>query len=264
MRLPLPAIRALATLVTFASLNALLPARSLAQAPAAAKGVSLPAPGQYVTRGSWAGLDIDAQGRFTLESISGRGLHQCHLEGRIEVRREVRIEGRSEGHRARLAEGCVVAFDPTADGIDVRDASPRAGACHIYCGANGGFEGEYFRPRPACSDKALDQARARATADYRAGRLGAAEARLKQSLAACRRFITLDRAYGLLNDLALAQHRAGRSAECLATLRPVMPDLVADPEAALAGMRREDDEEEYRYLRTQAQMRFNWKLCGGS
>lgn len=250
MRLLLPATRALAVLAF------LLPMWALAQAPAAAQGAPLPPPGQYVTRGSWAGLDIDAQGRFTLESISGRGLHQCHLEGRI--------ESRSEGHRARLAEGCVVAFDPTADGLGVRDASPRAGACHAYCGANGGFEGEYFRPRPACSDAALDQARARATADDRAGRFAAAEARLKQSLAACRRFITLDRAYGLLNDLALSQHRAGRSADCMATLRPVMPDLVADPEAALAGLRREDEEEEYRYLRTQAQMRFNWKLCGGS
>ena len=251
MRHPLPATRALAALGALAALFFLLPAWAQAQAPAAAKGAPLPPPGQYITRGSWAGLDIDARGRFTLESISGHGLHQCHLEGRI------------VGRRAVLAEGCVVAFDPTADGLGVRDASPRVGACHAYCGANGGFEGEYFRPRPACSDTALDQARARATADYRAGRFAAAEARLKQSLATCRRFIALDREYGLLNDLALAQHRAGRSADCLATLQPVMPDLVADPEAALAGMRREEDEEEYRYLRTQAQMRFNWKLCGG-
>ncbi len=219
----------------------------------AAPALSTPAPdpGRYITRGAWAGLDLDAKGHFTLESISGRAMQQCHLEGRI------------VGHRATLDEGCVVAFDRTPDGLRVRDASPKQGACLAFCGANASFEAEYFKPQPACSDTALGRERARATADFQARRFEAAEARLKRVLTACGRFVTGDREYGLLNDLALTQHRAGRSADCLATLRPVMPDLVEDPEAALASINRQENEQEYRYLCTQVQIRFNWRLCGG-
>ncbi len=118
-----------------AALTGLLQAAAVAQ-PATPSATQAPAPGRYITRGAWGQLVVDAKGRFNLNSATGHAHNMCSLEGRI------------VGRRAIMDKGCIVAFEPTADGVNVRDASPKENACLWYCGGNSYFEGEYLRTSP--------------------------------------------------------------------------------------------------------------------
>ncbi|HEX2546369.1 MAG TPA: hypothetical protein VHL79_15925 [Ramlibacter sp.] len=186
--------------------------------PASALAQQQPAAGTYVTTGGWGTLKIEPDGAFTLETLGANG-HSCGLDGRI-------VRG-----RATLEDNCVLRFDRKAAAIHVAPLSATdtaRQACRAFCGARAHFEGDYHPRPPACADDAVQAERARFLVDYRARRYPDAAARLEQVLARCGRSLWWMTDAEVRNDLALAQHRAGRAAACAATLKPLDRLLAGD------------------------------------
>lgn len=218
-----------------ASLALLMPAAAFAQQPA---------PGRYVTGGGWGSLAIQPNGDFSLEA-SGVNGHMCRLEGRI------------AGGKAALEEGCVVNFDVQGDVIRVTagHSNGNESACRIYCGMRASFEGSYGPEPAACRTEAIKAQRESFLGEYKARRYPVAAGRLERLLDACGNYLGWMEEAEVRNDLALAQHRAGRTPACLATLKPL--------ERLFQYVERYPPVEREWADGMLPKIKFNWDLCGG-
>jgi len=213
-----------------------------------------PSPGEYIAERGAGVLTIGTQARhgmpFLLHSYAANG-HGCSLDGRI-VRGVATLGGFSAGEGGEVA--CIVRFDRLGKGVTVSANQ----SCRAYCGSRAWFEGAYLRPAPGCGEAERKAARSRFKRLYDAKRDGEAVKAIAPLIARCQSTLRREEDARLRNDLAIAQYRLGRPADCVATLRPYVD---------LAAMSDDEIREEYppvdedTWLSIARATRFNQALC---
>ena len=209
-------------------------------------------PGEYLTRGGWGQLLVEADTRgqisFSISATGGNG-HQCELAGEIRDRVALlAVEGKDEP--------CAVKFSPGSEGIAV--APQNLDVCHSFCGARASFEGFYFRPAKGCTTSEVTNRREEFKRLYDKKAYANAKATLHPLLHDCRRTLhQWDKAW-IRNDLAITQYRLGDLASCRETLRPLTADARA-PEAKLLEGFSPVDGDSYRPILKAT--RTNLRLC---
>lgn len=206
---------------------------------------STPPEGRYVTNeASWGTLEIQARGKFRIETIGANG-HVCELDGLI-------TNGKSKLQKS----ACKLSFK--ADGKDVNVILNDHSACRDFCGMRASFEGLYRKPPPLCMHESIEESRRKFKKEYLAKNYSAALAELYPVATQCKQFLYWIDSGRVLNDLALTQFKLGDRAACIRTLK----DLATD--AAMS-----DDEVKGNFPPTDADMylpvvratRTNLKLC---
>jgi len=221
-----------------------------APAPSRAGDGNAPQAGEYLTEKGWGRLLLEnTQGamKFSLESTTGEDM--CELDGTLDGRQGI---ARSEDG----GDTCTVAFTPTAQGIEVKAATPAE--CKDFCGYNGGFQAEYLRVPDGCGRDALDRTRTTFKRLYDSRNYKAALATLAPALDTCLPTLEWREEGGIRNDLAIAQYKNGLYAQCLATLEPYAEDARKDDDAVTEGwtpMLADD------YLSIVRAARTNLRLC---
>lgn len=166
-----------------------------------------PSPGIYVRKGGGGDLVVQAGGKFHIQTVGANG-HTCELEGTI------------TNGRARMANSaCAVDFTPAGQRVGVDTAT--AEACRDFCGMRAWFGGDYLRPTPGCTDKAIAASRRNFKRAYDAKDYRLALTTLAPVLQDCDEVLTGVTKGWLRNDLALAQLRSGDAAACRQTLAPL-------------------------------------------
>ncbi len=205
-----------------------------------------PMAGTYIRKGGGGDLVVQANGQFRIKTL-GSNRHTCGLAGTI------------VGGYAKLAgTACVVSFTPIGHRVEV--VASDGDACKGFCGAMAWFGGDYLRPTPACTDKAIAASRQKFKRAYDAKDYALAQATLAPVLAQCDATLTGVHMGWIRNDLALAQLRAGDAAACRQTLAP----LAAEADKS-------DQELSETYARADAEVvmpmlhaaRTNLRLCRG-
>lgn len=198
---------------------------------AGAQRPSAPLPGEYLTEGAAARLDIvdakDGRLQFTLESISGQ--QQCRLAGIIGKGQSTAVVGPEPG-------ACVVGFQRRRGGVDVTQVS---GDCQRYCPASATFIGVYLRPGEGCTAEGRQRTQAEYRRRFERDDVSGARDRLLWLLERCGRTLTRAEAGQVRNDLAAAYLRLKDRAACRKVLAPYRTDaarsdaqLRADPASA--------------------------------
>lgn len=166
-----------------------------------------PAPGTYVRKGGGGDLVVRADGKFHIQTLGSNG-HTCELDGTI------------TNGRARLADAaCAVDFSPAGQRVAVDTAT--AEACQNFCGMRAWFGGDYLRPTPGCTDKAIAASRRNFKRAYDGKDYRLALTTLAPVLQDCDEVLTGVAKGWIRNDLALAQLRSGDAAACRKTLAPL-------------------------------------------
>lgn len=188
---------------------------AFAQQPVAQQPVA----GMYITEGGWGTLDVRRNGAFALETLGVNG-HSCSIEGTM-------VQG-----RAAVKPGCTLVFGRRGQAIQLTtDSAPgEENGCQSFCSMRANFETTYHPEPPACRPAVLQKERAAYLEDVKAARFRPAAARLEKLVGACGRWLWWMTAAEIRNDLAVAQHRAGRSKDCLATYAPLEDLLGPNPQ----------------------------------
>ncbi|WP_369940672.1 hypothetical protein [Xanthomonas medicagonis] len=215
-----------------------------------ASGGKAPQAGEYITKKGWGRLLLqNTQGpmKFSLESTSGEDM--CELGGTLDGTKG--IAKSDDG-----SDACKVIFTPTAQGIEVKAATPAE--CRDFCGYNGSFQAEYLHVPEGCGRDALDRTRTTFKRLYDSRDYKAALATLAPALDKCQPTLEWREEGGMRNDLAITQYRNGLYAQCLATLAPYAEDARKDDNAVTEGwtpMLADD------YLSIVRAARTNLRLC---
>ena len=209
-------------------------------------------PGIYITEGGWGDLTIkmrkDGIPSFTIFALGGNA-HMCSLEGEIRDGSATLTES---------GEACVIRFDPK--GAMIKVSSETYEPCHYYCGMRAYFEGEYFKPSPACLPKAIQKSRRDFKRLYDRKAYAEAVALLEPVLAECSRTMTwLDKGW-IRNDLAIAYHRMKRDDLCLSLLKGFEADAAKTDEQIREEYPPADADSYWPVLNA---ARVNLKLCRG-
>ncbi len=209
-------------------------------------------PGIYITEGGWGDLTIkqgkDGMLSFTIFALGGNA-HMCSLEGVIRNGSATLTES---------GEACVIRFDPKGAAIKV--SSETYEPCHYYCGMRAYFEGEYFKPAPACLPRAIRKSRRDFKVLYDRKAYAEAVALLEPVLTECAKTMTwLDRGW-IQNDLALAYHRMKRDDICLSLLKGFEADAAKTDEQIREEYPPADADTYWPILNA---ARTNLKLCRG-
>lgn len=167
-----------------------------------------PKPGTYVRAGA-SGTLVLQKGKFRIDS-TGANAHVCSVSGTWSGEKGL---ANDEGERCDI--GLV------AKGDDVEVTAPTTDACRSYCGARASFDGTFFTPPKGCAAADVKKTRASFKALYDQKQYPEALAALAPLLTTCERVLDRFDVMWIRNDLALTQHKAGRDAECLATLEPL-------------------------------------------
>nr|WP_315464015.1 hypothetical protein [uncultured Rhodoferax sp.] len=164
-------------------------------------------PGGYVYQGGSGELQIQSDGRFSIDTVGGNA-HTCQLEGML------------EGPHGRLPDSaCRLTFSHQGSRIRVHDNGHPD--CRIYCGARALFTGVYRRPSPACTNHGMAATRQAFKVLLEQEKFAAAAQTLSPLLRDCAASLHRLDAGWVRNDLAQAQLRNGDAAACLQTLRPL-------------------------------------------
>ena len=203
------------------------------------------APGNYITPGGAFSLQI-TPGAFEI-SGAGQSGATCMMDGLLKG---------NTGRAADAGKTCIVKFTKHADGVQVK-AQTRA-ICARFCGAEATVEGLYIRPAPGCADKERERTQKTVEAATKAKDDAKIESLLATQLESCAKTLSWLDTISTRTDLAAAQMRQGRKADCLKTLQP----HVADADAS------EDKLQEkytsfdlYRYEPTLKELRDTLKQC---
>lgn len=188
-------------------LPALLAAILASHIGLASAQISTPSPGTYVRQGGGGDLVVRADGKFNIQTVGANG-HTCGLEGTI-----------ANGQARMANSACTVDF--TSVGQRVTVATSTVDACRDFCGMRAWFGGDYLRPTPGCTDKAIAASRRNFKRAYDAKDYRLALTTLAPVLQDCDAVLTGVTKGWLRNDLALAQLRAGDAAACRQTLAPL-------------------------------------------
>jgi hypothetical protein len=114
---------------------------------------------------------------------------------------------------------CAVDFTPAGQRVGVDTAT--AEACRDFCGMRAWFGGDYLRPTPGCTDRAIATTRRHFKRAYDAKDYRLALTTLAPVLQDCDEVLTGVTKGWIRNDLALAQLRSGDAAACRQTLAPL-------------------------------------------
>jgi hypothetical protein len=203
-----------------------------------------PAPGRYLAAGGWGHMVLKASGEAEMATVGANG-HTCELSGKL------------EGWTIR-ARDCVVELKRLPNGL--RATSADDDACREFCGARAGLEGDYLIPPKGCDDAERAAARRDFKRLYDAKLYTDALAKLEPVRMRCKDQIGWLENDWLINDIALAQFRAGDAKACLTTLRPLAQD-AAKSDDDLADQYPPSDFTRVAPVIKAA--RTNLKLCGG-
>ncbi|HMN71277.1 MAG TPA: hypothetical protein PKA55_05350 [Rhodoblastus sp.] len=173
--------------------------------------------GEYATRGGAFTLQI-TPGAFEILGAGANG-DTCTIDG---------TRKGATGRAADAGKTCVVTFAARPDGVEVKTQT-RA-ICARFCGAEATIEGVYLKVAAGCSDKARDRTQKAVDAATRAKDDAKVEALLAQQLEVCAKTLPWLDGVGARTDLAAAQMRQGRKADCLKTLEPLIGDADASDE----------------------------------
>lgn len=176
----------------------------------------------------------------------GENGHTCTVSGTALAGR-MTLDGVPDPCRISLAhrDGTV-----TVEGSDVcRDS---------YCGARAHFTGDYRTPIPGCAPREIAAARTKYLALHASKRHAEAADVLAPVVDKCVSTLVFPDVYWIRNDLAVAQGKAGRKADCRATLEPLRPLTAITDKALREGNTPFDGEVMVAVARA---TRFNLKLC---
>jgi hypothetical protein len=151
---------------------------------------------------------------------------------------------------------CEVSFTPKGDELEV-DA-PFTDECRTYCGARATFTGTFLIPPKGCGFREVKKTRGAFKALFDKKQYAEAVALLTTLQTTCSRVLDRFEAMWIRNDLALAQHKAGDDAACLATLEPLAEYRDAPPDEPV-GYEPTFSEE---FGRIAKATRTNARLCG--
>ena len=220
-----------------------------------AQMVAQPASGEYIGNAGMATLNVSPgpgeARKFTLEATGGNG-HQCSLDGLIR-KGEARMPDSADDKKP-----CIVTFAPAAGGKLIV-GEKHEGACRYYCGVRAQFDGAYELPSPACTRAAVAQTRKRFKTEYDKKAYAQARDLLLPVAQQCANVMSEVSINWIANDLALAQHRAGDSAACKATLQGLV-ELANTPDATIKTDYPPSDAEDW--LKLARATRTNLGLCG--
>lgn len=201
--------------------------------------------GQYATKGGAFTLHI-TPGAFEISGVGQNGA-TCT------------IDGTRNGATGRATDGgktCIVKFTARPDGVEVK--AQTSAVCARFCGAEATIEGVYLKPAPGCSEKERERTAKAVEAAGKAKDDAKIETLLAQQIDACAAFLPWLDAVGARTDLAAAQMRQGRKADCLKTLAP----LVEDADAGEDKLREKySDFDLYRYEGSLKDLRDTLKQC---
>ena len=221
------------------------PALALSLLLAATAAQAQIAPGNYITPGGAFSLQI-TPGAFEI-SGAGQSGAACMMDGLLKG---------DTGRAADAGKTCIIKFTKRAEGVEVK-ARTRA-ICARFCGAEATVEGLYIRPAPGCADKERERTQKTVEAATKAKDDAKIESLLATQLESCAKTLSWLDTISTRTDLAAAQMRQGRKADCLKTLQP----HVADADAS------EDKLQEkytsfdlYRYEPTLKELRDTLKQC---
>ena len=190
------------------------PALALSLLLAATAAHAQIAPGNYITPGGSFSLQI-TPGAFEI-SGAGQSGATCMMDGLLKG---------NTGRAADAGKTCIVKFTKHADGVQVK-AQTRA-ICARFCGAEATVEGLYIRPAPGCADKERERTQKAVEAATQAKDDAKIESLLAKQLEACAKTLSWLDTISTRTDLAAAQMRQNRKADCLKTLQPHVEDADA-------------------------------------
>ena len=190
------------------------PALALSLLLAASAAHAQIATGNYITPGGAFSLQI-TPGAFEI-SGAGQSGATCMMDGLLKG---------NTGRAADAGKTCIVKFTKHADGVQVK-AQTRA-ICARFCGAEATVEGLYIRPAPGCADKERERTQKTVEAATKAKDDAKIESLLATQLESCAKTLSWLDTISTRTDLAAAQMRQGRKADCLKTLQPHVADADA-------------------------------------
>lgn len=159
----------------------------------------------YVDGGSGHGTLTVNGSAFSIETMGGN-CHTCTAEGVIKGKTGFVSDSR-----------CRVAISGSGEVLKL-DVSATFEDCQQLCGMRAGFDGEYRRPPPACTDRQRAARVALSHRQYAAKNYDAARGTLTALITECKTFmdwIEIDKAR---SDLAVTEFHRGDRAQCLAAL----------------------------------------------
>lgn len=193
---------------------ALVLALILAAASAARAQIAV---GEYTTKGGEFTLQI-TPGAFEILGVGANG-NTCT------------IDGTRKGETGRAIDAgrtCIVKFAKHADGVEVKPQT--RSTCARFCGAEATMAGLYLRIAPGCSDKERNRTQKAVDAATQAKDDARVESLLSQQLESCAKTLPWLEGVGARVDLAAAQMRQNRKADCLKTLASLVEDADASDE----------------------------------
>lgn len=173
--------------------------------------------GEYATRGGEFTLQV-TPGAFEISGVGSNG-NPCTIDG---------LRQGLTGRASDAGRVCVVKFARHPDGVEVK-AQTRS-ICTRFCGAEATFEGVYLKPAAGCSDKERERTQKSVEAATEAKDDAKVETLLSKQLESCVKTLPWLDGVGARTDLAAAQFRQGRKADCLKTLEPLVEDADASDE----------------------------------
>jgi hypothetical protein len=192
-------------------------------APQAAWAASAVGPGDYATQEGWGQLSIaagrDGARRFSI--VTDNLDSGCEIQGQMPKGSDNIGQASASGEAG--GDVCSVEFKAAPNGVAVKAITPAA--CKQFCGYNGGFEGDYLRLSPACTQDAIAKTRRDFKRQYDARDYRKALATLKPVLDNCANVLDPFGKLGeIRNDVAITQYHNGLKAACLKTLSPYAED----------------------------------------
>lgn len=221
------------------------PACFFAVALAATSAQAQIAVGQYATKGGEFSLQI-TPGAFEIVGVGQNGA-TCTIDGARQG-----LTGRATD----AGKACIVKFFARPDGVEVK-AQTRS-VCARFCGAEATIEGLYLKPAAGCAEKERDRTQKAVDAATKAKDDAKVEALLSKQLEACAKTLPWLDGVGARADLAAAQMRQGRKADCLKTLEPLIEDADAGQDKL---KEKYSDFDLYRYESALKDLRETLKQC---
>lgn len=221
------------------------PALILALSLAASAAQAQIAPGNYITAGGAFSLQI-TPGAFEI-SGAGQSGAACMMDGLLKG---------NTGRAADAGKTCIVKFTRKGDGVEVKTQTAKI--CARFCGAEATVEGLYIRPAPGCADKERERTQKAVEAATSAKDDAKIESLLSKQLESCAKTLSWLDTIGTRVDLAAAQMRQNRKADCLKTLQPHVEDADASEDKL---QEKYSSFDLYRYEPTLKELRDTLKQC---
>jgi hypothetical protein len=190
-------VSGLSAVVLFLSLAAKVGSQPEDHPPKSAASDTVP-PGEYMTEAGWGNLSIS-------KTKTGTTIFE--------------LQSTTDSENGAV---CKVKFTKTDKGIDVLADTPKE--CSGFCGANGGFKGQYLTIPEGCSADEVDKTRSNFKKLYLRKDYKTALVTLQPLLKKCTATLNFIDLGDIRNDVAITQYKFGLYSECIDTLKPYAVD----------------------------------------